>query len=555
MKTEGPRTRAEATDYQETSRHADVLAFLQELAGKTDLVRLGTMGTSGEGQDMAIAIVSDRGAFTPAEARAQKKAIVMCQANIHAGEVEGKESVLALARDLTLTRLGRKILSRICLVIIPDLNPDGNDRISPENRRLDLAHLEGQENPPGGVGTRNSGQGWNLNRDYMKQEAPETRNLAGLFQEWWPHVFIDCHTSDGSITAFDLTYDTSHSNQLVFGKLLGFTRKALDRIGHRVEVDHGYRSYWYGNYAQDDAPESGWHTYPALPRFGSHYRGLQGRLDILLETYSYLSYKRRCEVIYAWLLEIFRFAAKNRKKIIRTVEREEALTIARGTQLDPRPTVGVNYGVAGRDAQGALVFSYPAHALDGDEAMLVAYDRESVKAHRYPGTEIVRYRGPHKRWFIPTVAVSTPAAYIVTAPVGDRLRGHGIATEKLEVETTLEVESYIVLAQEKTFSPDVATNVPPRGTAEVPLSQKPAPRRFETVLSVRPERRTVTFPAGSLVVRTAQRAGTLAVYLLEPQSDDGFARWEFLDAHTKVGEPYPVHRVALTGAIPGRKAE
>src|SRR5438105_3153916 len=116
---------------------------------------------------------SDRACSTPEEARAQRKTIVMIQANIHAGEVEGKESVLALLRDLTLGKAGKKILSKVCLVVIPDLNPDGNDRISPENRKLDLQHLEGQENPPGGVGTRNTGEGWNLNRDYVKQDAPE----------------------------------------------------------------------------------------------------------------------------------------------------------------------------------------------------------------------------------------------------------------------------------------------------------------------------------------------------------------------------------------------
>jgi hypothetical protein len=83
----------------------------------------------------------------------------------------------------------------------------------------------------------------------------------------------------------------------------------------------------------------------------------------------------------------------------------------------------------------------------------------------------------------------------------------------------------------------------PRGGSEIPLSQRPAPKRFETVLSVRPERRRMKVDAGSLLVRTAQRAGTLAVYLLEPHSDDGFARWEFLDGSIKVGELYPVHRV------------
>src|SRR5690606_16002305 len=155
----------------------------------------------------------------------------------------------ALARDLTigpLQALGREVLSRACLVVVPDLNPDGNDRIRPENRRLDLKNLEGQVNPEGGVGTRNSGEGWNLNRDYMKQEAVETRNLARLYQRWWPHVVIDCHTSDGSITAFDLTYDTSHGNQPLFAEVQGLARTLLEQIAGDVEREHGFRAGWYG---------------------------------------------------------------------------------------------------------------------------------------------------------------------------------------------------------------------------------------------------------------------------------------------------------------------
>jgi len=62
-------------------------------------------------------------------------------------------------------------------------------------------------NPPGGVGTRNSGEGWNLNRDYMKLEAVESQHLARLYGQWWPHVFVDCHTTDGSIHAYDLNHD------------------------------------------------------------------------------------------------------------------------------------------------------------------------------------------------------------------------------------------------------------------------------------------------------------------------------------------------------------
>jgi hypothetical protein len=540
-----PRTRAELTDYQETSRHADVLAFIDDLAQRTNRVRRVSMGTSGEGQDMAALVVSDGGCFTPEDARRQGRLIVMIEANIHAGEVEGKEAVLALARDLTLTKLGKKILSRLCLVVIPNFNPDGNDRIGPENRKLNIAELEGQVNPAGGVGTRYTGDGWNLNRDAMKQEAVETRNLARLWNEWWPHLFIDCHTTDGSLHAFDLTYDTSHSNQRLFRRVLRRTRAMLEDVGRRVEEKHGYRSHWYGNFVREAEPAAGWQTYPALPRFGSHYRGLLGRMDVLLETYSYIDFRRRCEVMYAWLLELLRFGAKNANKLIRAVERMEARIVELGLRRDPRPRVGIDYGVARRDPSGALLFDYPAHARHGDEAAIASFDRESLAARRYPGTSAEAYRVPHLRTFAPAAQVSIPHAYLVPAEMGEALARHGIAFQRLESAAELEVDGYRVLTIEKTFSPDVAGVVPPPGGAEIPLSAKPPPKRFETVVSVRLERRVTSFAEGTLVVPTAQRAGVLAVYLLEPCSDDGFTRWEMFDRHLKVGELHPVHRMAV----------
>ncbi len=550
-----PRTRAELTDYQETSRHADVLTFLDELARRTDRVRRVSMGSSGEGQDMAVLVVSDGACFTPEDAREQGRLVVMVEANIHAGEVEGKEAVLALARDLTLTKLGKKILSRLCLVIIPDFNPDGNDRISPENRKLNLAELEGQEGPPGGVGTRYTGEGWNLNRDAVKQEAIETRHLARLVQAWWPHVFIDCHTTDGSLHTYDLTFDTSHSNQRLFRPLLRRTREMLESVSRRVAEKHRFTSHWYGNFVREAEPASGWQTYPALPRFGSHYRGLLGRIDVLLETYSYIDFRRRCEVQYAWLLELFRHCAKHRDRLLSAVQGMEDWVVTLGQSYDPRARVGIDYGVARRGADGALVFDYPAHARDGDETAVSSFDLESLAARRYPGASREEHRTPHLRTFVPTTRVSIPAAYLAPAELGEALARHGITFEALESEAELPVESYRVLAIEKTFSPDVAGVVPPPGGAEIPLSAKPPPKRFETVLTVRAERRTVTVPAGTLRVPTAQRAGILAVYLLEPHSDDGFTRWEMLDARLKVGEYHPVQRILHGAGSPGRGHE
>jgi len=547
-------TRAEASNYTQTSLHSDVLAFVDALCQRTKLARRVDFGRSGEGLPLVALVVSDRGCFTPEQARKQKKVVVMVEANIHAGEVEGKEAVLALARDLTLTRLGQSLLDKLCLVLVPNLNPDGNDRISPNNRRLNLQALEGQVNPEGGVGTRYTGEGWNLNRDSTKQEAPETRAMAALHQTWWPHVFIDCHTTDGSIHAFDLTFDTSHSNEPLFASLRAYNRRMLERVAKAVQTRHGFDSFWYGNYKEEGDPRSGWHTYPALPRFGSHYRGLLGRLDVLLETYSYIDFPRRCAVMRAWLLELFRDAARHAASYRAVTDEAQEDIIGRGTSPDVQTLVGINYGVATRDDQGALAYEYPAHALPGDVAHILAFDEASILARRYPGKRKRTYKMPHYRTFVPTHSVSTPEAYLVPAELAARLEGHGIRFERLPKSRSFTVDSYRVARREETFSPDVAANVPPPGEAEVPLSQKPKPVRFETVLTVAPERTTREFPRGTLYVPTAQRAGTLAVYLLEPHSDDGFCRWQFLDSAITVGELYPIHRVVSPATAP-KKAE
>ena len=550
-------TRAEATDYQETSRHADVIAFCDALAEESEHVSRGTFGQSGEGQDLVHLVISDRRCFSPERAAELGKVVVFVEANIHAGEVEGKEMILALARQLVrgeLGKAGEKILRKVCLVVVPNFNPDGNDRISPKHRALDLANLEGQVNPPGGVGTRYTGEGWNLNRDNTKQEAVETRNLAAFYQTWWPHLFIDCHTTDGSIHGFELTYDCSRNNDALFAELRRDNHELLETVAKKVAKRHGATSFWYGNYLTEDDPTSGWHTYPALPRFGSHYRGLLGRFDVLLETYSYLDFRRRCEVIHAWLLELLRYAAKHAEALIERCDEEQERIIGRGQGDDPRARVGIQYGVARRGDDGALRFEYPAHALDGDVAKIEAFDEESIRERRYPGEQAARYRVPHYRSFLPVVEVSTPSAYLAPSELAPRLRHHGLEFEVLTEDQDFEVESYRVLHREETHSPDVAALVPPPGQDEVPLSAKPPPTRFETVLTVRAERRSLTAPIGMLWVPTAQRAGTLAVHLLEPHSEDGFARWQFLDELVTVGEYAPVHRV-VSGGEPPRKAE
>ncbi len=531
-------TRAEHSRFTETSRHAEVEMFCSVLAQRSRRVRLLSMGRSGEGRDMPVLVLASGNAFTPAAARRAGRAVVLVQANIHSGEVEGKESVLMLAREWALSKAEPAILRRLTLVLVPDFNPDGNDRISTGNRRLDLGRLEGQIGPPGGVGTRCTGQGWNLNRDHVKHDAPEMRNMAALNAAWDPHLFIDCHTTDGSIHGCDLTFDTAHNPLSGHPAPIALLRDGiLPEVSRRLRRRTGIRTQFYGNFVDEARPEAGWATYPALPRFGSHYRGLRGRGDILLETYSYIDFEARCRAIRETLREILAVAAARKDALIAACATADRETTEAGADPVPGDLVGVNYGVARRGAGGALLFDYPAH--DDGDVVIESVDPASVKAHRLPGMKGVRrrtYRCRHLRRFVPTASVQRPFGWLAPASLADRLTAHGIRHARLGRRGPMEVEASIVTAVERTVSPDIVD--PALGAAT----------RWETVLTVRRERRTIAPAADLLLVPAGQPLGNLALYLLEPESDDGFARWGFLDAALEVGEPFPVFRLVSAPA-------
>ncbi len=166
-----PKTRAELSNYTQTSTYADVVEFVKKISQSSDIAYFSSFGKSYEGRDLPLVILSKPKISSPEEIKSSDKLIVLLIGNIHAGEVEGKEAILHLIRKFHTDRNFKKLLDKIIVLAVPILNADGNEKISKQNR----PHQNG---PEGGVGIRENSQGLDLNRDFTKLETPEIKSAC-----------------------------------------------------------------------------------------------------------------------------------------------------------------------------------------------------------------------------------------------------------------------------------------------------------------------------------------------------------------------------------------
>jgi hypothetical protein len=518
-----PMTRAERTNYRETSLHADVMAFVRELARDADNMKLLDIGRSHEGREMPLLVLSNRRLFDPASAIASGLPIVLVINNIHAGEVEGKEASLILAREIVRGPL-RSLADSAVLLLLPLFNVDGNEKISCKNRALDLAvRLDGQIGPDGGVGTRYTGAGLNLNRDHMKVEAVEMANLnREVVYRWHPHLTIDCHTTDGSIHGYELTYGTAMNPASHPGPMDYSRTQMLPAITAALFERTGIRTYFYGNFVDERDPSKGWATYSHLPRYGSHYRGLTNGLDILSETYSYIPFSERVQVNKEFLLEIFRYAAAHGPEMVKVVQQAREETSKRRGDLVP--------------IQSTLDrFEQPVDIVRRGFTVDMVHDTTSGLKIEYRNfkkdSKIETFRIPFFGRFIPVKSVIRPFAYLVPSELKEviaKLSLHDIQSRTLPQEKTVSVERFRIASVKRYPAADYGS---------IPKEEINLEGGFEKISAV--------IPKGTFVVPTAQSQGTLAVYLLEPESDDGLATWGFVP----VGEHFPILRVPSETAL------
>ena len=505
---DAPRTTAESSGYAETSRAADVARFVEACTQLPhgDRLTSGSMGRSHEDRRMLCV----RAALPGADPYEQLRVVVI--GNIHAGEVEGKEAVQELLREIAQGQHA-DILARCTVWFVPIYNVDGNEAVKVGNRR--------GQNGPDAVGQRPNGQGLDLNRDFVKADAPETRALLRLFDEVDPHLFVDLHTTNGSRHGYHLTYAPS-LNPNVDGRVDRFTRELLERARRRLQ-QQGLETFDYGNFETRDwdgggAPSStggrGWYTYDSRARYGINYFGLRNRLSVLSEAYSYADFETRIRATKAFVLALLADLVANERDARAAMAAADAAVTAGEAPV----WFGTQTSFAPAESLPVLVGAVERAGGEGDRPLrYVRVDRSEPEVMPV----VRRFRSARRR--------RLPEAWVVLSPseaVADRLRLHGVQFRQLDAAATMDARAFRVDKKRKPKRPY-------QGHQALVLEgawQEVAPRLV---------------PAGALIVRADQRLARVAATLLEPLSEDGLSTWNFFEDQT--GETYPVLRIEPTG--------
>jgi hypothetical protein len=482
-------TKAEATSYLETPNYQETIDYLKMLERESRWVRLEQFGTTPLGRPMYIAMVSSDRAFTPEAVRHEGKLIVLIQNGIHSGEIDGKDACLALIRDMAITKERAALLDHVMLVIIPVYNIDGHEMASPYNRI--------NQNGPSQMGFRATSQNFNLNRDYMKADAPETQAFVRLWNRWEPDLFIDNHVTDGADFQYAVTYTiTRHDNAAPSVRDWGrdvFTPIVTKKMTAMNEPIFPYVT------VTGATMNDGLVDFVEIPRFSTGYAAARNRPGLLVEMHMLKDYKRRVIGNYRMMVAV-----------LETLNEQPAALRNAVVLADSLATLGLREPVS-------LSFK---RTKTPDTVDFLGYPWR-VRKSEISGGEWVEYnstkpqtlRVPYFNTVEPTVTVMPPYAYLIppqwTALV-EKLDLHDVEIDRLREARTLEVETYRL--------------------DSVKWSKESFEGHHLVECKPLPHTERVAFPAGTIMVRTAQPAARLIMHALEPGGPDSFLRWGFFDA-------------------------
>jgi hypothetical protein len=488
-------TLSERSGFLKTGRYDEVIALCDAFAKRYPAaVRCGTFGTTPEGRPMKLLVVSKTGAFTPEAAKAKHLPVLLVQGGIHAGEIDGKDAGFLALRQALDGEAASGDLDKLVLLFVPVFNVDGHERFGAWNRP--------NQRGPEEMGWRTTAQNYNLNRDYVKADAPEMQAMLALVNAWDPLAYIDLHVTDGAKFQHDVSIQVEplHAGDPELRKAGVALR---DGLIERLDAQGSMALPFYPSFVENDDPASGFVDGVATPRFSTGYFQLRNRFGMLIETHSWKDYRTRVRITRNAIVALLDLVATHGAQWLHTAHeadvRAEKLA---GTQVPLDWKAGDRVHTI--DFQG---YAYTRTPSEISGALMTHYDESKPETWHLPMRDDVQ---PDHVATAPGAGYLVPAAH--AAWVGAKLRQHGIRFDTLAKPMTA--------ARVEAFRAD---------SAEFAGTSFEGHQRLAVTGTWKPEAHDVGI--GALFVPIAQPESRLVMALLEPQAPDSLLGWgEFNNA-------------------------
>ena len=486
------------TDYEisggvATPDYARTIDWLERLDSASAWVELQYFGTTPQGRRLPLVVLSKEGNFTPEAARESGQEVVLIQSGIHAGEIDGKDASMMLLREIAITGTLEDLADEVIILFMPIFNLDGHERISPYNRI--------NQNGPEEMGWRTTAQNLNLNRDYMKADAPEMRAWLKVFGDWDVDMLVDCHVTDGVDFQYNASYGMEvHGN--IAAPVAAWQRK-LEAAFLKGMKKAGDPLVPYVFPREDRDLRKGVVDWASYPRLSTGYAAIRGRGNLLIETHMLKPYRDRVTATYRLLIEVLKFMNDNDGDLADAREEAEEEDIRRIVEAD---TSRFPLQFRSMGQSGTLSFrGYEMHMVKSE----ISGGDYPVWDHAKPMNVDIPFFGNVR----PVAWAKLPRYYLVPqewSAVVDLLRLHGVRLQRLAHEITVPAERGV-------FS-------------DTKWRDRPYEGRFTVSCTTTWRRDTVTWPAGTWVVDLAQPEMRVAVNLLDPDAPYSFVYWGFFNA-------------------------
>ncbi len=495
-------TYSEATDFVKTPKFAETKAYFQKLEEYSPMVHNTSFGTSPMGRELSLVIVDKDGLTTPEAIRAKGRVIILIESCIHSGEPDGKDASMIFLRDMIVGKKNIDLLDDVSFLFVPIFNVDGHENFTALNRI--------NQNGPEELGTRNTAQQLNLNRDFLKADAPEMKAWLKMYNYWLPEMFIDVHVTNGADFQYVMTYAIDNMTNNMEPGITKWSKEIYEKqLCERMEKV-GFPIFVYGNFKKYNAPESGFVADTFDPRYSQGYAAAHNRLGLLIENHIYKPYRQRVEATVQAFIATARIMAENKHSLQKTLAAADGYTSSAASRVEP--------------------FGFQYRATEDEFKMMdyLSWGRDTVKSDLSGGewvthdySDPITMNIPVYTSYKPAFSLKLPEAYILMPQwknVVELLDLHGVKYTVLEKDTVMEVETYRYTGGK--FSPR-------QSEGRIPVQAT-----FTT------QTETLTAPAGSIVVDMDQPASRVAMWLFEPAAPGSLTYWGFFNVCVQAGNEF-----------------